>query len=338
MKYTTYLRERGTWAAVFMWLLFSIETFLLTVAGSGWLMLYTALSLIMAYLLITYTDYRHCKGYLEELQKLADGLEDKYLLPEMMKEGKRQEERLLYDILHVVGKNMYEHVLKYKYEEREYKEYIEMWIHEVKVPIAGVKMMIANHGEKMLVCLEEEIDQIDGYTDQALYYARSNDVEKDYFIKELTLKDIVEDVILQNKRKLLEMRAILKMDQLDGKIYSDGKWLAFIINQVVGNSIKYAGWEPLVLKIYETEQPSGRILHIEDNGVGIPAAEVDRVWEKGFTGSNGRRFQKSTGIGLYLCRKLCTRLGHKMELKSEEGKGCHVIIRFPVSEYSKLAK
>lgn len=338
MNYRNYLKERSLWAAVFIWLLFSLETFLLTIQGSFWMAVYVGFSLPAAYFAITYSDYRHQKSYMEELKKTAEQLEQRYLLPEMMGQGRRQEEKILQEVMFLMGKSMNEQVAGYKRNYREYKEYIELWIHEVKVPIAAAKMLLINHAGQETEALLEEISRIDGYTEQALYYARSNEVEKDYFIKKLLLEELVEEVILQNKKSLLGRKAAVKLHHLDMAVYSDGKWLFFILNQIIGNSIKYADREPLELEIYAEAMHNCVLLHIKDNGIGIPAGEAERVCVKGFTGSNGRKYKKSTGLGLYLCDKLCKRLGHKITIQSEEGRGCHVTLYFPKTDYLSVGQ
>lgn len=332
MKYSTYVKEHGVWAGIFGWLLFSIEVFLLTLSGGGWLKLYVGLSLPAAFFAGTYVEYMHKKKYLQEMQVLSEGLSKKYLLPEMLKPGGGQEERLLYDILRSVGKSMYEHVADYERSVREYKEYIEIWIHEVKVPIAALRMVLANREEDN-PALTEETDRIEGYVEQALYYARSSSVEKDYMIRRLSLQKLVEEVLLQKKRELLGRHSLIKLDGLDIEVYSDGKWMVFILQQIVDNSIKYAGGEPVVLEFWGEEEKERVLLHIRDKGIGVKAGEVTRVFDKGFTGTNGRRHRKSTGIGLYLCKKLCRRLGHDIFFSSKEGEGSEITIVFPKTGY-----
>lgn len=128
------------------------------------------------------------------------------------------------------------------------------------------------------------------------------------------------------------------MEELDKFVYSDGKWLTFILGQIVENSIKYAGESPLKLHIWAREEKERVLLFVEDNGIGIPAEEVKNVCEKGFTGSNGRKYKKATGIGLYLCDKLCSRLGHSLLVESEEGEGCKITFVFPKSDFMTMQK
>lgn len=301
-------------------------------------MIYVAVSLFAGYFVITYIDYRRWRMYLNDLLITAEALEKKYLLPEMMPKARRQEEEMLHEVIRMMGKSAAEWAAGHEKNAKEYKEYIELWIHEVKVPIAAIKMIMENRQDTIPAGMQEAVEQIEDYTEQALFYARSSDVEKDYLIREIVLSGVVEDVILHHKRELIGMRAILDLHDLAATVYSDSKWLYFIINQIVGNSIKYAGKSPLQLYIYGEVKKEYVLLHVKDNGIGIPSGEVESVCKKGFTGSNGRKYRKSTGIGLYLCNKLCKRLGHHLEVSSEEGQGCHVMIQFPRSDFSNLVK
>lgn len=344
MKYRTFLKERMFMAGIFGWLLFSIETFLLTFRGSFWLVLYVAFVLNGGYFLLTYIEFRRRRHFLSEVTEIAGSMEESYLIGEMKLPVLTQEDRMWQELLQESGKKMKEHVNKYSRENKEYKEYIELWIHEVKLPIAAAKLMLENHRDQAPEGLEEELNRIEGYTEQALFYARSNDVEKDYFIREICLSDIVNEVLAANRRELIAKHCEVNLHDLQKKVYSDGKWLHFILNQILSNSIKYAMTPetdrdmPLFLEICAQEQAEGTVLLISDQGIGIPEEEISRVFEKGFTGSNGRKQKKSTGIGLYLCKKLCGRLGHSISVSSGKGKGCTVQITFPKSSYIEGAR
>lgn len=332
-------------AGIFGWILFSIETFLLTFRGSLWLIFYVAFILTGGYFLLTYIEFRRRRHFLSEVTEIAGSMEESYLIGEMKLPVLTEEDRILQELLQGLGRQMKEHVRKYSRENKEYKEYIELWIHEVKLPIAAAKLMLENHRDQVPEGLEGELERIEGYTEQALFYARSNDVEKDYFIREICLSHIVNEALAANRRELIAKRCEVRLHDLEKKVYSDGKWLQFILNQILSNCIKYAlpaGAEgelpPLFLEIYAREKEESTVLSISDHGIGIPAEEIDRVFEKGFTGSNGRKQKKSTGIGLYLCRKLCGRLGHSISIESKKGEGCTVQITFPKSSYIEEAR
>ena len=333
MRYTKYLSERIATILLFAWLLFSIETFLLTLKGSGWLAIFIAVNLTAVFFLVTFLEYRRLKRLYEEIRDAVDCMDEKYLAPELLANHASMERKLFKEVLLDMGKSMTDHVNSYKRELKEYKEYIELWIHEVKIPIAAADMIITNHKNKITSEIGLQLKRIEGYTEQALYYARSNDVEKDYLIKDVVLEDIVGEVLAANRKELIAKRTTLSLHDLQCTVKSDGKWLIFILGQIVSNSIKYAGDMPMHLEIYAKENTDYISLYLKDNGIGIKKEELSRVFDKGFTGTNGRIGKKSTGIGLYLCKKLCGRLGHSIEVVSEEGMGCEIIITFPKSSF-----
>ena len=218
---------------------------------------------------------------------------------------------------------MIENVNTYKYIQEDYKDYIELWIHEIKIPIAASKMVIENNRNAVTKSIDEELDKVENYIEQALFYARSNTVEKDYYIKSNNLKDIVNEAIRKNKSILIQEKISINLHDLDIMVNTDNKWIVFILNQLIQNSVKYRKQEVIAeIEIYAKQGKENVILFIEDNGIGIKKGEITRVFEKGFTGTNGRiSNKKSTGIGLYLCKKLCDKLGIAIELNSVESEG-----------------
>ncbi len=331
MRYGQYIREHKMWVAIFAFLLCSFEVFLLTVAGGGWLMIYVAAICVLAFFLGTYVDYRRWAKYFQHIDNLMKDLDKKYLLCELLEQGDYQEEKKLKEILYDMEVSMNERVSRYRRNSKEYKEYIEGWVHEIKLPIATMKMIMANHSGEELG-LEEELGRLEGYVEQALFYARSNEVEKDYLINKVSLQKISQEVILKRKKALRNMQASINLHDLDKEIYSDSKWLEFILGQVVDNSIKYGDEGKLSLEIFSEEAENFVLLHLKDNGCGIKESEVSRVFDKGFTGSNGRAGKNSTGIGLYLCKKLCDRLEHGITVESKEKEGTTVTLIFPMSD------
>ena len=229
---------------------------------------------------------------------------------------------------------MLENVDKYKYAQEEYKEYIELWIHEIKLPISAGKMIIENNRTEVTESINEELDKIENYIEQALFYARSNTVKKDYYIKKVDLKEIVNSSIIKNKRNLIQNKINIDTHDVDKKVYTDSKWCTFILSQIIQNATKYSKQENKKIEIYAEPKKESTILYIKDNGIGIRKGEITRVFEKGFTGENGRKNgQKATGIGLYLCKKLCDKLGIGLELNSEKNVGTEVKIVFPKGSF-----
>lgn len=335
MKYGQYLLEHKIWIFLFGGLLGSLEIFLLTFSGSGWLMIYTAFAALFAFFIGTYLEFYRWRKYLEQVEGLMKGLDKKYLLCELLEEGNIQETKQLKDILYEMEVSMNEQVAGYRRNSLEYKEYIETWVHEVKIPLGAMKMILSNHADADYG-LSQEISRVEDYVEQALYYAKSNDVEKDYLINPVHLEKVVQGVVQKHRKVLQEINARIELHDLDKFVRSDSKWLTFMLGQIVANSIKYRKPDGIHLEIYAEEAENAFYLHIKDNGCGIKDNELKKVFDKGFTGSNGRKGANATGIGLYLCRKLCRRLGHGIRIASEDGMGTTVTFVFPNSSMTDM--
>lgn len=333
MNFPRYIKEHIYHVIACFFLIVTTDIFLMTIGGSAPLMIYVTLACAFCFFFCLYVDYRKLRKLFDDVQSRTDTLDKKYLVPEVMEKADSQEGEMLMSVLRKAEVSMSDNVAAYRRGSEEYRDYIETWVHEVKIPISASKMIIENHGDDAIAesGIADEIDRIEGFVEQALFYARSSNVEKDFFIKETELSEIIKGVISKRRKTLIPMHASIDMGDLQGgkKILSDGKWLAFIVSQIVDNSIKYAsGDRNLKLSFYMSEENGKGVLNISDNGVGIKSAEISRAFDKGFTGSNGRTGRASTGIGLYLCKKLCLRLGHDIAVESEEGEGTTVKIMF----------
>ncbi|MBE6070519.1 MAG: sensor histidine kinase [Clostridium butyricum] len=281
---------------------------------------------LIVYMILEYINERKFYG---DIINVMEKLDKKYLLSEIIKKPNYYEGRIFYDALKEAHRNMHEEVNFYKHLQSEYREYVETWVHEIKTPIASSKLILENSDIKEKAALIDEINRVDQYITQALYYSRSTDVSKDYIVREFNLEDIINECIRDNRRAFINKRMAVNIENVDLKVVSDQKWIKFIINQIIINSIKYSKKENGYINIYLLEKDSNRFsLVIEDNGIGIPKSDINRVFDKGFTGENGRIYGKSTGIGLYLCKKLCNKLNLEINLKSEVNSGTTVIINF----------
>ena len=338
MRFRDYIKEKMVLIIGTILALVSVEILLLAYNISILIRVYCAFIIVFVMALAILIEYKKKKDYYNELIKNMEELKEKYLISEIIKTPNFIEGKILKDILQDTGKSMLENVNYYKNIQEDYKEYIELWIHEVKIPIATSKMIIENNKNEVTKSIDEELDKVENYTEQALFYARSNAVEKDYIINKTNLKEIVNGAILKNKTTLLNEKVSIELSNLkDEEVYTDSKWAVFIINQIIQNAIKYSKKENKKIEISSQEKNDRVILYIKDNGIGIKKGEITRVFERGFTGENGRIIgQKSTGIGLYLCKKLCDRLGLGIELNSEKDKGTEVRIIFPKSSYTNF--
>lgn len=338
MRFRDYIKEKMVLIIGTILALVSVEILLLAYNISILIRVYCAFIIIFILVLAILIEYKKKKDYYNELIKNMEDLKEKYLISEIIKTPNFIEGKILKDILQDTGKSMLENVNYYKNIQEDYKEYIELWIHEVKIPIAASKMIIENNKNEVTKSIDEELDKVENYTEQALFYARSNAVEKDYIINKTNLKEIVNGAILKNKTTLLNEKVSIELSNLkEEEVYTDSKWAVFIVNQIIQNAIKYSKKENKKIEISSQEKNDKVILYIKDNGIGIKKGEITRVFERGFTGENGRIIgQKSTGIGLYLCKKLCDRLGLGIELNSEKDKGTEVRIIFPKSSYTNF--
>ncbi|MDR1496517.1 MAG: sensor histidine kinase [Clostridiales Family XIII bacterium] len=266
------------------------------------------------------------KRFYDELLSIVRQMDKPHLLQELIECPGFIEGAILYDSMKTAGKSMNDEIAQYKTAFTEYREYIELWIHEVKTPIAGAKLISENAHNKTAL---EALEKIESYVEQALYYARSNAVEKDYLLNPVRLSELVGNALKSNSRFLIGHDIAVHMDDLDREVLTDTKWLTFIIRQLIDNAVKYGG---STLEFYGEQRADGATLYIRDDGVGIPEQDVGRVFLKGFTGANGREYGSSTGFGLYLCKKLCGKLGLGISLTSERGQGTTIAIFFPKSD------
>ncbi len=286
------------------------------------------LIILISYLSVTY--YMR-KKYMNTLLDMTEQLQERYLIPEIMTIPDRADDRVFYQIMKITEKSMLEKIGEIQSERKEYKEYIEQWIHEAKTPITAMKLLCENNRSSFARDILTELEQINQYTEQALYYARSEHTEKDYSVREINLCDVVHSAIADNKYLLRQSNMAITIDELECMVYTDDKWVRFILNQIIGNAVKYRTGQP-ALHFSMVKSNDKIVLSVSDNGMGIPQSDLPRIFEKGFTGQNGRTGKNSTGIGLYLCRRLCDKLGIGLTAYSEN-KGTTIALSFQINDF-----
>lgn len=331
MRFRDFLKDKIISISLIIFGIITIEIFLSVYPVGSFIKIYTPVVILGLYFIGITIEYFQRKEFYKNMSNMLNELDEKYLITELIKTPRFEEGKILTDTLEQINKTMIENVNKYKYLTEDYKEYIELWIHEIKTPIAASKMVIENNKNAVTKSIEEELEKVEDYVEQALFYARSNTVEKDYYIKKSLLKEMVNECVKKNKNLLIQEKIIMNIHDVDNIVNTDSKWIVFILNQIIQNSVKYGSSE---IEIYSKQGKEQSILYIKDNGVGIKKGEITRVFEKGFTGTNGRLSnKKSTGIGLYLCKKLCDKLGIAIELNSEQNEGTEVKLVFPKGSY-----
>lgn len=296
----------------------------------------TAIDLMAVIFHESWNLYRK-KGFYDRIQTVTEELDQKYLLPEMLKEPGFYEGKLMYDTLCSCDKSMAEHVSQYKKQASDFREYIEMWVHEAKIPVAGLRLIHHNHPGQAGDKINVQLRRIDDCIDNVLYFARSENAEKDYIIKEVSLRKIFSHVAVRNREALQLTGATIQTGGLDGRVLTDGKWLEFVLGQLMANSMKYASdTRPLEIRVHAQDAGTETVLVFRDNGIGIRASDLPYIFEKGFTGHNGRRGTGSTGMGLYIVKKLCDRLGHGIHVSSVEGEFTEFRMTFAKNDFYRM--
>lgn len=337
MNFKLFFKEKAITIILLLFGIITIEIFLMAYNVGMFIKIYIPLIIMGLYMISIIIEYFKRKKFYNNLLNMLEELDEKYLITEIIKTPNFLEGQIFKNSLEQIDKSMLENVNKYKYMTEDYKEYIELWIHEIKIPIATSKMVIENNKNAITKSIDEELDKVENYIEQALFYARSNTVEKDYYIRKVVLKEIINESIKKNKSSLIQGKISIDIHDLEIEVNTDNKWIVFILNQIIQNSIKYRKKENSVIEIYANQGKENVILYIKDNGIGIKQGEITRVFEKGFTGTNGRLSnKKSTGIGLYLCKKLCNKLGIGIELNSVQNEGTEVKLVFPKDSYIEL--
>lgn len=283
-------------------------------------------------------DYYRKKTFYNNFKDKLEKLDQKYLIAELLDEPSFLEGKILTNSLYEINKSMVERINKYKAKTQDFKEYVELWTHEVKLPVSSLTLMLHNRKTEENKKLQEQLSRLDNYLEQVLYYVRSENAEKDYLITSIDLAKVISNVALKNKDTLLEKKIDFIVSDVNINVLTDSKWLEFIINQIIDNSIKYSKEKNAYIKIVAKEEDDRVDLAIYDNGIGIKKEDLPRVFEKTYTGTNGRSSKNSTGMGLYIVKKLCARLNHKVTIKSIEKEFTCVKISFIKNNYYQIAK
>lgn len=328
MKFIYFLKEKILFIISqliiisFLLLLFSVMK-----AGS-YLSFFIVVIFVLMDSVVLSVEYIRKRSFYNELGSLLASMEQKYLISGVIKRPDFYEGKIFYDSIKDITKSMNDAIAKYRISQDEYYDYIEAWIHEVKIPISCIDLICENNKNEVTKNIEEEVQRIDNYVEQALYYARSTIVEKDNIVRDVHLNKFVKSVLKKHSKQLIENKAIIDLSNLDCTVFSDPKWLDFIVGQIISNSIKYKG-DKLFLSFTAEEKGHSIVFSISDRGIGIAQKDIEKVFEKGFTGENGHRYSKSTGMGLYLCKTLCEKMNLKISISSTVGSGTTISIIFP---------
>lgn len=217
-------------------------------------------------------------------------------------------------------------------ELEEINDYMTNWIHEVKIPISvlqiiGKRVNEIDESRQLSKQINSEVSRIDKLVEQAMYSSRAGNYNSDFIINEVNLEQVVKEVIKKNKYQFIYNKIDLQVAQFNKTVLTDKKWITHIIELIVDNAIKYSQMGGKI-EIYLKENKKGWELHIKDYGMGIVPQDIERVFDKGFTGENGRKTTKSTGMGLYISKKILNKLSHDINIISTPNQFCDVYITF----------
>lgn len=247
-----------------------------------------------------------------------------------------EEERIEKYINQLIGEHQ-ELMQQVVRNQEEQKEYIDSWVHEIKVPLAASRLLLHavefDIPDDKFILLENELTRINEYVEQVLYVSRLDSFSKDYLVQEVSIKSVIQPVLRSQANYFIQKNLHYEVEGGDQFILTDEKWLSFIFNQLLSNAVKYTPDNgQLTIQIDKDDQ--GTYLRLIDNGIGIPAEDLRRIFDKGFTGENGRKTDThSTGLGLYLAKNLAKELGIELTAVSTVGKGTMMTLFFPLLSY-----
>ncbi len=339
MKLKSYLKDKLYSIAISLFSYFIILLILLAFKSDKSQMLAITIILFTTYILLFLIDYFRKKKFYTNLLSNIANLDKAYLVLETLNKPEFYEGELLYQALYEINKSMCELVTLEEEKLLDFKDYIEMWVHEVKIPLASLVLNLNNRKTTLDRKTKNILKRLEDCIDQVLYYVRSENAEKDYFIKETDLSKIIKNIGIKNMDDLLDNKIDFIVEKTNYKVTTDSKWLEFILNQIINNSIKYKkDLDNSYIKIYIEDKVDTTTLIVEDNGIGIKSSDIKQVFDKTFTGSNGREKSESTGMGLYIAKNLCKKLGHKIKIESKENEYTKVFITFAKNKYYDVLK
>lgn len=320
---------------------------LLASGASGDMALLVCGMVALAFVTALLVAYARGRSWWAGLADLSCEADNPRLVSQMAEEPVLPEQRLAADVLDQVTRSANDEVAEYRRQMREYREYVETWVHEAKSPLAAANLMLDNLAADprsladdpvRLEALGDELHRVGGYIEQALFFARSESLERDYVIRRHRLRDVVGAALRESSRELIAAHVAPRLGEgLDLEVLTDEKWLAFVIGQLLQNTVRYVrpdaeggAFVSFSAMLLDEGRADERVrLVVADNGCGTSAADLPRVFERGFTGDNGRTHKQSTGLGLWLVARLCDKMGVAVSAESEAGRSFSVVLEFP---------
>ena len=328
----TFLRDKMAIVAIAL-LVIAFITFLLVILGvtiDAIVLIDSTLAACVVLALVL--EYRRRASFWKDVETAIEALDRTRYIGDLVDEPSFSEGRLALDAMLALTQLNKDELGELRTQNHDRAQYTELWVHEVKTPLAAAKLVLDRMHGPDVAKLKIELERIEGLVEQALFAARSDTLVNDYLIREVRLADAVGEACKSNMCYLASCGVTLNM-QVDPQVtvMADRTWLAFILNQLITNAAKYDA-STITFTTYEegNEGPHAcTVLELRDDGCGIPAADVPRVFDRGFTGEVGRAHGSATGMGLFLVARMCAQMGLDVLLASEESIGTRVQIKFP---------
>lgn len=334
MEFKRYLKDHVPALLLNAAALFVILLFLWAFHVSKTLWFLTTATFVVFLVFIFLWDFFRKRKFYDQLQETLKDLDQKNLTAEIVPRPNFYEGQILHEALYRMGKSMTEQITEKEQNVRDFKEYVELWVHEAKLPVASLLLNTYNNQTEESRKIRQQLLRLDSYTDQILYFTRSEVAEKDFLIKSCSLNKMFAGAAARMREELQENGFDIQATDLERQVMTDHKWMEFILIQLISNSMKYRREKGVrILNVYAKDEEKEVRLFIRDNGIGIPAGDLPRIFEKSFTGENGRIREKSTGMGLYITKKLCDKLGHGIRAESVPGEYTEFEISFYKNDY-----
>lgn len=256
-----------------------------------------------------YRYYRQYADLLSHKDAIINGIEAPAVSGSAM-------EKELGEIIHAMAKNMRRQNSQHHMQKSETIDYYTLWVHQIKTPISAMRLILQSGPGRKNHALQQELFKIEQYVDMVLGYLRLDEMSSDLKLQPYPVYSIVRQAVKKFTPTFIYARLSLDLQQFENRVITDEKWLLFVIEQILSNALKYT--QKGGIRIYMDDMDT---LYIEDTGIGIAKEDLPRIFEKGFTGNNGRIDKNATGLGLYLCRRITDKLQNRIEIQSDVGHG-----------------
>ncbi len=293
-------------------------------------------SVSLIFLIIAYIKWRNT------YKDIRKALCNKENIDRLLPNGNKLEQALMREIIDFKNEEKTIETSKLKEDLQEIHDYITKWVHEIKIPLSVCELIADKIEEEELYDisgeLRQELERINFLTSQVLYTSRVSSYSEDFIIEEINIDGLVKSVIKNNINAFLSKKIEVVIDDLNYNVFTDSKWTFYILDQIINNACKYVDIHGKI-EISAEEDDESVILSIKDNGMGIPTKDIERIFDRGFTGDNGRKTTKSTGMGLYIVRKIAIKLNIKIEVSSKVSQYTEFkIIFYKIADYFNVTK